>query len=201
MFDFDGVIADSFDVFFQAFSSVCSDMGFHRLNSEEAMLKLFEGNALRELVKIGFPVWRLKRLARKFEPRIEEANAKIAAFDGMPELLGELAAAFPVYVVTSNASQTVSRFLDRYAVTGVRDILGADHEASKVKKIRGLRKRHPHAAAYYIGDTKGDIVEGKTAGAVTVAAAWGWHPEATLLEADPDHTVHSPEELRRLFLS
>ena len=49
IFDFDGVIADSFDVFFQAFSSVCSDMGFHRLNSEEAMLKLFEGNALREL--------------------------------------------------------------------------------------------------------------------------------------------------------
>lgn len=199
MFDFDGVIADSYEAFFGTFTSVCTEMGFKRINSREAFLKLFEGNVIRQLLWAGFPAWRLKRLLKQFQPRITEANKHVRPFAGMPETISHLAATHTVYVVTSNISETVAGFLHTFGASGVKDVLGADKETSKVKKIKKVLKEHPGQQSFFIGDTKGDIVEGRTAGATTVAAAWGWHPVETLREAKPDHLVHSPEELLTLF--
>jgi phosphoglycolate phosphatase len=199
MFDFDGVIADSFAVFFEAFTAVCTEMGFKRLNSKEALLRLFDGNLLRQLWKAGFPLWRIKSLIRRFEPRIAADSLKILPFPGMPELLCELAAAHPVYIISSNSSVHVEAFCARFAIQGIRDVIGSDKETSKVKKIRSVSRRHPGQVPYYIGDTKGDMIEGKAARATTVAVAWGWHPLPRLLESQPDLIARVPEDLRQIF--
>jgi phosphoglycolate phosphatase len=199
LFDFDGVIADSFDVFFEAFTGVCTEMGFQRLNSKEALLRLFDGNLLRQLWKAGFPFWRIKALARRFEPRIAAANQRIRPFPGIPELICDLAAAHPTYIISSNASSHVATFCARFAIAGIRDVIGSDQETSKVKKIRSVWKRHPNLVPYYIGDTKGDMIEGRKARAKTVAVAWGWHPMARLREGQPDLVAQTPGDLRRLF--
>ncbi len=202
MFDYDGVIADSFDAYFGEFTAVCTEMGFHRINSKDKFLRLFEGNALRELLWFGFPMWRLKRLADQFRPRIEAATVSVTPFNGMVDLLRELTALHHVYIVTSNTGETIDWFLSKHAIEGICDVLGGDHHASKVKKIRRILKRHRGATdAYYIGDTKGDMIEARKAGAKAVAAAWGWHDADKLLEAGPDHLCQSPGELRALLLS
>ena len=201
MIDFDGVIADSLETFFPTFTELCTEMGFDRMNSRESFLKLFEANnLLQELVRKGFPVWRLKKLLKALEPRVAALNKTVPAFAGMPALLCDLAAAHPSYVVTSNMSATVEAFLERYGVGGIRDVLGVDKDRSKVKKIRALMKAHPGCEAYYIGDTKGDMLEARKAKCVAVAAAWGWHSVETLREGGPDHVLHSPAELRALLL-
>lgn len=200
MFDFDGVIADSFEVFYEEFSGAAEMLGFQKLNSRESLLKLMEGNPIAGLVKMGFPVWKLKELGERFAPRIEAANARVLPFDGMTLLLSELAAAHPTYVITSNQTRAVEQFLERHGVTGVHEVVGADKESSKVKKIRKVRKKHPDHQGWYIGDTKGDMVEGNRAGAITVAVTWGWHSEATLREGKPRHVVHDQEALRELLL-
>lgn len=199
LFDFDGVIADSFAEFFEAFTGVCTEMGFQRLNSKESLLRLFDGNVVRQLWKAGFPFWRIKALARRFAPRIAAANQQIQPFPGMPDLLNGLAAAHPTYVVSSNASAHVEAFCARFGIAGLRGAIGSDQETSKVKKIRALRKRHPDHEAYYVGDTKGDMLEGRQAGAKTVAVAWGWHPLPRLREGQPNHVVQTPQDLRFLF--
>ena len=53
--------------------------------------------------------------------------------------------------------------------------------------------------AFYVGDTKGDMIEGKQAGAVTVAVTWGWHSTEKLTEGSPDYMVHTPTELKNLL--
>lgn len=199
MFDFDGVVADSLEVFFAEFTGVCAEMGFDRVNTREAFLALFETNLLEGLVKAGFPVWQLKKLSRAFAPRIAEANRRVQPFPGMPEIVRTLAARHPLYFITSNASATIEAFVDAHEIGGVLDVLGADKEPSKVKKIKQVRKRHPEHTPYYIGDTKGDMVEARRAGAVAVAAAWGWHPVETLAAGNPDHLLHAPAELLALF--
>lgn len=199
LFDFDGVVADSFEVFHEEFRAAVAELGFHKLKTREDMLGLFDGNAFLSLVKIGFPVWRLKKLGDQFGPRIAAANAKVHPFPGMPALLGELAAAHPAYVITSNSTAAVEAFLAKHGVHGVRDVIGADKERSKVKKIRRVRKAHPDHAAWYIGDTKGDMIEGREAGARTVAVTWGWHDEARLRTGNPDAVVGNQDDLRALF--
>ncbi|MBI1319231.1 MAG: HAD hydrolase-like protein [Candidatus Hydrogenedens sp.] len=200
MFDFDGVIADSFEIFYTEFTGAVRELGYDKLDSKEALLKLFEGNAFKSLVKMGFPVWKLRQLGEQFKPRIEAANERIEPFEGMIELLGDLAAAHPTYVITSNQTAAVESFLERYAVQNIIEVLGSDKEPSKVKKIRQVRKRHPEHNAWYIGDTKGDMIEANTAGATSVAAGWGWHPVETLREGKPDHVVMHHSDLRILLL-
>ncbi len=200
LFDFDGVVADSFEVFSEVFRAACTEIGFHHLDSDEAILKLFEGNVPVQLLKAGFPLWRIKKLSSSLMPRIVAANRRIEAFDGMPTLLTELAQTFPTYVISSNNTDFLQAFIERHEIQGIRDVLGADKEPSKVKKIKQVCALHPDREPFFIGDTKGDMVEGRAARVVTIAVTWGWHPVETLLAGDPDHTVDSPEELRAFFM-
>lgn len=199
MLDFDGVVADSFDVFFEEFAAACDRLGFDRLKSREDFLRLFESNVLVGLIKAGFPVFRLKKLGRAFAPRIAEANRRVQPFDGMPQIVNRLAAAYPVYFITSNTSKAILDFAERYGISGFLDVLGADKETSKVKKIRQVKAMHKDRMPYYVGDTKGDMIEAREAGAIAVAAAWGWHTLDTLCAGKPGHVLHEPADLERLF--
>jgi len=201
LFDFDGVIANSLDVYFAEFTAVCSEMGYRRLNSREAFLKLFEGNALRQLFWAGFPLWRLRRLAEHFRPRIMRAMEKVLPFPNVVRLFNDLAMRVPVYVITSNSHDLVATFLERHGLARPRDILGADHAGSKVRKIRRIMRQYPGCKAFYIGDTKGDMLEARRADAVPIAVTWGWHPVEKLREGEPEHIVDSPSALRELLES
>jgi phosphoglycolate phosphatase len=200
LFDFDGVIANSFEIFFKEFTAACNEMGFDRINSKEVFLNLFEGNLLLNVVKMGFPPWKLRGLFRRFQPRITEVNDQVHAFDGVREMLLHLTAVYPVCIISSNLTEAVHRFITREKIDGIREVLGADVETSKIKKIKRVWKKHPLAIAYYIGDTCGDIYEGKEAGAITVAAAWGWHSPERLKKAKPHYIVYTPQELEQLLL-
>jgi len=200
MLDFDGVVADSLEVYFSEFTRACSEMGFTRLNSREAFLKLFEGNVVRQLFWAGFPMYRIRRLLRTFAPRIAEAHRRVGPFAEMPEVVRDLAAAYPVYVITSNATDAILDFLLRHNICGIRDVLGSDKERSKIKKIRSIMRRHPDLTPCYIGDTKGDMREARHAGAIPIAVAWGWHTVAKLIEGKPQLIVHDPQALKKIFL-
>jgi phosphoglycolate phosphatase len=199
LLDFDGVIADSMDAYFNAFSEVCSEMGYRRLNSREAFLKLFEGNPIRQLLWAGFPLFRLKRVLDKFKPRLMAAHELVRPFDGIVEVVSSLARGFPVFVITSNVAENVCSFLKRYGVPGVAGIVGSETHASKVKKIRRVLRQYPNHRAYYVSDTKGDLIEARRAGAIPVAVAWGWHSLKKLAEGKPELVVSTPKELRDLF--
>ena len=200
LFDFDGVVADSFEAYFAAFTGVCTEMGFDHINSKESLLALFDGNVFIQLVRAGFPMGRLREMGTRFAPRIRAVAESVQPFPGMPDTLSRLAARHPLYVITSNDTAVVRAFLDRFGVTGVRDVIGSDIEPSKVKKIRAARRREPRRTPYYIGDTRGDMTEARRARALPVAVTWGWHDEPRLRSGRPKHVVRTPEELERLFV-
>jgi phosphoglycolate phosphatase len=199
LFDFDGVVADSLDAFAESFVEQCRDVGFDRIATRQDFLDLFDGNFLQRVLKAGLHPLKMRRFTKDFAPRITAVMAAVKPFEGMLALLTDVAHTHPTYIITSSMTSAVEGYLARHGVTGVLGVLGADQEPSKVKKIRQTAKRHPEAAPYYIGDTKGDMLEGREAGATTVAVTWGWHEEAHLRTAQPDHVVHTPDELRGLL--
>ncbi len=199
LFDYDGVIADSFEVYFAEFTRACSELGFEHINSREDFLRLFDGNLVAQLVKTGFPLRKLRSLAETFAPQIEAANARVKPFPGMVETLRQLSASHPTLIITANASDTVRRFLDAHGLSGVRGVLGSDSETSKVKKIRTARRMFRGHHAHYMGDTKGDMIEARRAGAVPVGVGWGWHDIERLRTGRPTHIVESQQALLALF--
>lgn len=200
LFDYDGVIADSYEVYFSTFAEACANLGYARLNSTESFLSLFDGNLAAQLIRAGFPLRKLRALADDFRPQIAAANARIHPFPGMPETLALLSAQFPVIIITANQSETVREFLKRYDLHRVHDVIGSDQETSKVKKIRAARRLFPRHRPFYIGDTKGDMIEARRAGAIPVAVGWGWHDVDRLQSGKAQHIVRTQEELLALFI-
>jgi len=197
--DFDGVIADSFQAYFSEYTAVCTEMGLSRLNSREAFLALFDGNLIECLIRSGFSLRRLRELANMLGPRIEAASVRVDSFPGMPEVLNRLADRHPVHVITSNHTDIAKAFLQRHGVSGMRSITGADVEASKVRKIRRAMRQERGYKPYYVGDTRGDMIETRRAGAIPVGVSWGWHDAKRLASGRSWKLVHSPTELERLF--
>lgn len=199
MFDFDGVIADSLEAYYPVFVATCRDLGFPGPPTVDAFLDVFDTNAVKGLLRAGVPLFKLKTLGKLLAPRVAELNRKVSPFPGMAALIRGLAEHTPVYVVTSNITAATKAFLTDHGMDGLQDVIGADRESSKVKKIRRIRKQHPKAELWYVGDTRGDILEGRAARAVTVAVTWGWHDRERLAAGEPDHMVESVEALEALL--
>ena len=104
-----------------------------------------------------------------------------------------------VIIITSNLTNVVKESLKLKNINYFEEVIGADKETSKVKKIESIKLRYKDNDYFYIGDTKGDIIEGRKAGVKTIAVTWGWHSEEKLKEENPDFIVHTPEELVNLL--
>ncbi|MBQ4093092.1 MAG: HAD hydrolase-like protein, partial [Firmicutes bacterium] len=103
-------------------------------------------------------------------------------------LLKKVSDHYPVYIITSTVSATVETRLKEFGVDGVKDVLGADKETSKAKKLRSIMAQYPGERTYFIGDTKGDMVESAEVGIdVRLGVTWGWQSPEVVLSGDPDY--------------
>jgi len=199
MFDYDGVIVDSFELFSACFIKACHQNNFYELNSPEKVLALFETNIFEALLDFGLDDHSINRILKTFQSDIAAYQNDLRLFDGMLDTLKKISENNKIVIITSNVTMAAKRVLHNNGVNCFEDVLGAEMEKSKVKKIRITMARYPGLPAYYIGDTKGDMLEGRKAGAITVAALWGWHAVQKLEEGSPDHLVRSPEALLDLL--
>ncbi|WP_062266776.1 HAD family hydrolase [Endozoicomonas arenosclerae] len=195
LFDMDGVIADSWKPFFKFWSEVLAELGAEQLATKEQLLALFEGNFFEELSKLVPGNW--------MQPNFL-SNARLAHLQFMsqcppiPEVnkgLDHLAENYPLYLVTSNFTEAAEYFLKNQNIDCFRAVLGMEHSFSKIEKIRSVMKQHPEQPCYFISDTSGDLHEAREAGAIPVAAAWGWHSRDTLEKAKPAFILDTPSEL------
>ncbi|NLF18312.1 MAG: HAD hydrolase-like protein [Lentisphaerae bacterium] len=199
MFDFDGVIADSFDVFYQALVRTLREFGHTCVRNPVDFRALFDDNACRSLEALRVPPEDLNEILAEVGRKLESRLDDMPLFPGVADAIRALRQTCVLYIITSNDSHTVSAYLER---VGLRDcfqcILGANDHPSKVEKIRQVRRRHPRQSFVYVGDTVGDLREARRARVSRAAAAWGWHDAEHLRQHDPDYFLARPDELRRL---
>jgi len=199
LFDFDGVLADSFDLFSWAFLEACRTHGVQGIRSRKDFLDLFDGNLYEEMERRGVGGSLQKDILKEMAESLAHRSSEIRLFKGIPDTVTALARDAVLYVITSNLGEIVSRVLQNGGVTGIKEIWGAEKETSKVRKIHRLRERHPECPPFYIGDTSGDIREARKAGVGALAVTWGWHDRERLLRAGPDALFNSPAELAAFF--
>ena len=200
MFDYDGVIVDSLDVFATTFIAASRSCGYTGIRTHEQVVRLFDGNFFETLAQLGLSSDKINEiLGDAHERKMQRHLAEVRPFQGIHESLNVISNQNVLTVITSNDSQLVWKFLEKEGITCFDEVMGADKERSKAKKIQKTMARFQDLPAFYVGDTKGDMIEGKQAGAVTVAVTWGWHSAEKLTEGTPDHMVHTPAELEKLL--
>lgn len=196
MFDYDGVIVDSLDLFATAFSEACAHVGVEGFSRPEDLLAVMEDNFYAGMRARGVPDAQVAEVLRRLGAALVRARHWLKPFPLMPQVLEELAGACTVVVVTSSPNEVVEGWLRSHEVTGIAEVAGAETARSKVEKIRALRERFPGQAVYwYVGDTAGDIREAREAGATPVGVAWGWHEPRMLIEAGAERVAATPAEL------
>lgn len=195
IFDYDGVIVDSLDIYEKAVISAFQKNGFNQINSRKSFLDLFDGNFFESVVKLGFPAEKIPSIIKELEPNLRLVQKKLKLFDGIKQVLAELAKKCKIYIATSNLTGVVKAYLESQDITAFEEIIGADKETSKIKKMERIKAKYPNYQIFYVGDTKGDMIEGKLAGVKTIAVAWGWHDINRLKEGKPDYIVEKPSEL------
>ena len=199
MFDYDGVIVDSLSVFSINFTSACHDHGVLQDATAQDFINLFEDNVYESMLKIGVSSAKIDEILEDYKMRQEPYLLSMSLFKNIPEALEQIARQHHIYIITSNLSSATRAVLLQNNIHCVEGVIGADLEKSKVKKIERVRALYPNEPAFYIGDTKGDMLEGRRAGAHTVAVTWGWHDEERLLQGKPDYIAQSPQELGEIL--
>ena len=198
MFDYDGVIVDSYEQDYKDFIQLCRAHGLE-INSKDEYDRLLDDNCYKVMKEYyGLDEGAIDAILKDWE-KVSENYVNMPIFKGMQDAVKKIAEKHTVIVITSNISTLVSTVLRNNGITEFEDILGADADKSKIKKIRRAMEMYPSDISYYIGDTTGDVIEAREAGAKTIAVTWGYHSAERLKRTEPDYLVNTPEELTALL--
>lgn len=199
LFDFDGVIVDSLDVYEKTVTDCLDVIGQPLTRGREEFLELFDGNFYESLVEKGVDLDRFMNASVEILAKINYADMR--PFPAVGPVLRELKKNHPMVVISSNDTPTIQEALGLYGLDGIfDDVLGSDFMLSKKDKILHIIDKY-HVEKhdiYYIGDTAGDIREGRDADVKTVGVTWGWHTKDKMLAAAPDYLFDKPVDLLKL---
>ena len=199
LFDFDGVLVDSLDLYAEAVTRCLERIGTPIVKNREEYLVLFDGNFYESMAARGVDLTAFAQAAREILPRIDYDAMK--PFAGLTPVLDALRKDHSLVVISSNGYRTIRAILTRFGFDPFfREIFGSDFHFSKKEKIDHALEKYeiPREQAFYIGDTVGDILEARAAGVRSVAVTWGWHDRERLVAVSPDFIVDTPEGLLSL---
>jgi phosphoglycolate phosphatase len=200
LFDFDGVLVDSLAVYEKTVTDCLQQINQPLTRGREEFLELFEGNFYERLVAKGIDLNKFMEASVNILARVNYKEMK--PFTAMLPVLNMLKKDHVPIVISSNDTPTIVEALRLYNFNDIfQEVLGSDFMLSKKDKILYAAKKYSTALTdiYYIGDTTGDILEGKQAGVKTVGVTWGWHSKEKMAQAGPDYLVETPEALLQLI--
>jgi phosphoglycolate phosphatase len=187
LFDLDGTLADTAPDLAAALNRLRADQGLEPLPLEE--VRPFASAGARGLVHIGFDAKpgdaEYDALREAFlEFYRERTCVETRLFDGIPELLGELARrGIPWGIVTNKATRFTDRVVEALKLAPDCVVSGdttphlKPHPAPLLHAA-GLLKLPP-ASCLYLGDDLRDIQGARAAGMRGVAVDWGYHHPAS----------------------
>lgn len=196
LFDFDGVVVDSLDVYEGTVTKCLEKIGQPIIKSRSDFLDLFEDNFYLSLVKKGVDLEAFMYASTDILKHADYSGMK-PFYDLIP-VLKKLENCSITAIISSSGTNEISSIMIRFHLNGYfRNVFGSDVNLSKKEKILLALDKFEikREKAYYVGDTTGDIKEAKTVGIKTIAVSWGWHSKERLAAAGPDHLIDRPEEL------
>ena len=91
MFDYDGVIVDSFELFSSCFMKACYQNNFYALNSPGKVMALFETNIFEAMLDFGMDDNSINRILKTFQSDIGAYQNDMRLFDGIYDKLKKIA--------------------------------------------------------------------------------------------------------------
>lgn len=190
LFDFDGVIADSFLPAFEVNKMICPH------STEEDYRKRFEGNINDEYIVEHTSECRQDiDFFKEYVPKM--VNVKMVP--GVLEVIENLSRIYTLIIVSSTITSPIKEFMERYgAVKYFKEIMGNDVHKSKVEKIKMVFEKYNTNSEHclFITDTLGDMKEARSVEVSSIGVSWGFQNRETLARGNPFIIVENPMQLQ-----
>jgi phosphoglycolate phosphatase len=202
LFDFDGVLADTFADILRFAQEACDELGVkHKVvHPDLSELGVMSFATFGRACKI--PEDLVDEFVRKCTGKFAAKESPPAIFDGLGEVVRKLAESHLLAVVSGNTQGNIRAFLKEHGLEScVRAVYGIEMPGSKVEKI--LMAKSQFAAdgevVFMVGDSLSDVRAAREAGVRSIAVSWGHQSVGRLVEEVPDHVVRLPTELIELI--
>jgi phosphoglycolate phosphatase len=193
LFDFDGVIADSFTAAFSTSKARC------RHRTEEGYRKAFEGNIYtadidresddHSACNHDLDWW------NTFSAFFSENGG---LFEHMDTVVKDLAKSYRLVIVSSSMHHIIDTFLKEHNLSdcfdGIYDAALHKSKSEKIGMIFGQFGIDPRDCIM-ITDSKGDILEAREKGVESLCVTWGFNSKEVLVSGEPWRIVELPLEL------
>lgn len=201
IFDFDGTIADSFEVFVNVLQQIIKRN--HPLTYAE--IEDLRSSSLNEIIKkLGVKKWQIPFLLVSGKREIKKQMYKVKVFDGLAQVLNELdSRGFKIYILSTNAESSIREFLLKHKlnnfITGIYADIGLWGKALSLSKLQ-RREKLTKEECVYIGDETRDIEAAKKAQIKCIAVAWGFSSPEALKSSQPSAIVNIPKDIIKMML-
>jgi len=200
IFDFDGTIADSFEVIV----SIIKKLTHVRGNlDEESIYDLRQLPISAVMKKLKIRSWQLPLLLVRGRYMMRQRMKEIKLFDGMVKTLEELhAEGHNLFIVSSNSSRNVIELLKQHHLgESFVDIEGGVSLFNKEKALTKLVKRNSldSRETWYIGDELRDIDAASTSQLRSIAVTWGFTDKNTLISHQPTAVAEKPTDIMTIL--
>ena len=203
IFDFDGTIADTFDLALEIYNRIAPEYNCRPAGPEDH--ELIRLKKPQELLKI-YGVSRLKLLSLLLRVRKELSRhiPEIKLVRGMEASLREIRnSGYRMGILTSNSVSNVSMFVDINNLSGLFDFIYSGKSLFGKENVIRRMLMHENLSVnrvIYVGDETRDIEASKKAGIPVVAVSWGLHRREVLATMSPDQIADDPVELQGCLL-
>lgn len=199
LFDFDGVIIDTLPIAVEAYNSLLKKYQIKHQFTHKTFTDLFLTNFHEGFAKVVTDEKAREKILKERAEEYIKRKDDFTIFDGIEDALQLLSEKNRIIIISSNRTNFIQEFLLSRKIKGVSEVLGGDIEKSKEKKINWQKEKYPKSQIYYIGDTIGDIKEGKRNKIITVGVTWGFHSRELMKREKPDFLFNHPKDLIKLI--
>ncbi|MDX9912954.1 MAG: HAD hydrolase-like protein [Candidatus Moranbacteria bacterium] len=188
IFDFDGVIHDTFDLAYKINIGI-----FGEELTEEKYRDFFNGN-----------IFENKDLKKKdnddFFKLQNEAFKYLKIDENIKNNLEKLYEKYALFIISSNQEKALNIYFQNNKFTHIfKEMMGSETHQSKVEKFKYLFEKYKLDAndCVFVTDTLGDILEGNKVGIKTIAVDFGFHKKDRLEKGKPFKIVSSFDDVIR----
>lgn len=201
IFDFDGVLADSFRSLYRLNAYAFENVG---LSLSETMYRdLFVGNIHKGLKVLIRDEGRRRRCVDIKNRHFAQFYRNVRLYPFSVTLVRTLARRFSLAIVSSAYGPFIKELLERSCLDRYFEVVSGSNAESKARELHKAMSAvgsSPDETAF-VTDTVGDIRIGKRLGLETLAVSWGFHGEEDLRKVKPAYIFSSHRDLLKYLNS
>jgi len=199
IFDFDGVICDSFEEIILSLNSIARGGKIKNLSKLE--LNKFRYIETKEIFSLlGIKNEQLPVVIAEALKMLSAKMISLKLVQGIEKVLMELySRGITLGIVTSNSKENVLSFLEHNQINYFNFVHTGDlfNKGEVLKKLIQNMAYDPENV-FYVGDETRDILASREAKVHSIAVGWGFNHKNVLIRHKPEYLLSSPDELLSL---